>query len=67
MCILTNSDDNCLRIYNTPEQLYAGDTANIPEMVRMKCTFLSIVSAHTSYNLLVDIRVIVVISDSGFG
>ena len=42
MCILTNSDDNCLRIYNTPEQLYTGDTTNIPEMVRMKCTFLTL-------------------------
>ncbi|KAI0235615.1 Telomerase Cajal body protein 1 [Lamellibrachia satsuma] len=31
-CILTNSDDNSLRIYNTPEQLYMGVTANIPEM-----------------------------------
>ncbi|KAK3602482.1 hypothetical protein CHS0354_022348 [Potamilus streckersoni] len=34
-CILTNSNDNCLRIFNLPEQLYQdrGESEDIPEMI----------------------------------
>ncbi|KAL3848301.1 hypothetical protein ACJMK2_019169 [Sinanodonta woodiana] len=34
-CILTNSNDNCLRIFNLPEQLYqdGGESEDIPEMI----------------------------------
>ena len=34
-CVLTNSDDNVLRIFNLPVELYTGAAAQgLPEMVR---------------------------------
>ena len=32
-CILTCSNDNCLRIFNLPDELYYGKITSIPEMV----------------------------------
>ena len=36
-CLLANSNDNCLRLYNLPEELYfdGGENRNIQEMVRI--------------------------------
>ncbi|KAK6195388.1 hypothetical protein SNE40_000832 [Patella caerulea] len=31
-CILTNSDDNYLRLFNTPSEVYYGNMENVPQM-----------------------------------
>ncbi|XP_060070641.1 telomerase Cajal body protein 1-like [Ylistrum balloti] len=31
-CLLTNSNDNCLRLFNLPQPLYEGQNEGIPEM-----------------------------------
>ncbi|ESO92885.1 hypothetical protein LOTGIDRAFT_120154 [Lottia gigantea] len=31
-CLLTNSDDNILRLFNTPPQIYDGSLLDVPEM-----------------------------------
>ena len=41
-CILTCSNDNCLRIFNLPEELYYGKITSIPEMVKFGLVITSI-------------------------
>lgn len=35
-CILTNSEDRCLRLFNLPEQIYNSEINNIPPLVSIK-------------------------------
>lgn len=41
-CILTNSADNVLRLYNLPPQIYSYNWDSLPEMVNTRFIIVSV-------------------------